>query len=964
MKMKTLVGSLALLGLATHVFAQQAPEQRVTITGSSIKRIASEGALPVQVISRAEIERTGVSSTEALIANLNINGTGLDNLASNADVVAGAQRANNGASSANLRSQGPSATLVLLNGRRLAAHGLTGTAVDLNSIPFAAIERVEILKDGASAIYGTDAIGGVINFILRQNVEGATVAASTDITVDGGGDIHRASVTAGYGNLETQRFNLMAVLSVSEAKALRGAERDFVNTFQPNRGLSVDTRGTPFGTIFPIGIGPNTPSGTLLGNNAAGSPFLPNSTTVRASGGVNVLDLPGGPGCGVIDGQGPYDERLWNAPTAALACAWDTGRAAVLQQPVESFNLVTRGVLRLGNHQLVVEAVGAKVDSAKRFSNIQLIPNTTGNNAAYPRNANSQATYDEIFNRLVAVFPSLQSRSGLPIAFRWRCIECGPREIETSTRTGRIFVGADGPLMGGWDYRTGASSSYSKSQSTLGGGYYYRGTAGNGTIIGPGLVTALNTGLLNPFLFPGQSQSAAGLAELERGSARGTTLYGGKYTVDQVDFSATGPLLKFGGGEVMAAAGVDVRKEKFEFNGDARAASARPVILGAPFDDANAVSGVSRDIKAVYAELLIPFGKQFEVTLAARRDDYTIFGATTNPKVAFRWQPSKQVLLRGSYNEGFRVPNFNQIYNGIQDSVYFGGDVSDPATCPLRDSQNTPLVDPSTPGCAAFGGNVRNRGSTDLRPETSKQWGLGVVFEPIDDLSIGIDWWQINRIDTISLPSVLTLFRNPQTFSKLFLRDANNVLQVIDQPFVNNGETQTAGIDVSVRAGTRVQAARVVFGADISYLLQKKSRLVTGQPFGPSELGVFSFADDLGLRWKHTAFATATIGDWSGTVTQVYRSGYAQQVLPGVRANRISPTDFNPKVDAYEIFHLMFSYKGIKGLTINAGVKNIFNEHPPLSNSYDSSGGSGSSWEPRVADPRGRSWVLGVEYKF
>lgn len=263
MKLKTLVSGLALMGLATHALAQ-APEQRVTITGSSIKRIASEGALPVQVVSRAEIERQGIASTEALIATLNINGTGLDNLASQADVVAGAQRANNGASSANLRSQGPSSTLVLLNGRRLAAHGLTGTAVDLNSIPFAAIERVEILKDGASAIYGTDAIGGVINFILRQNVEGVTVAASTDVTVDGGGDIHKGSITAGFGDLDSQRFNVMAVLAFSDAKALRGSQRDFVNTFQPNRGLSVDTRGTPFGTIFPIGVGPNTPNGTLL----------------------------------------------------------------------------------------------------------------------------------------------------------------------------------------------------------------------------------------------------------------------------------------------------------------------------------------------------------------------------------------------------------------------------------------------------------------------------------------------------------------------------------------------------------------------------------------------------------------------------------------------------------------------------------------------------------------------------
>ena len=172
MKLKALVGSLALLGLATHSFAQVAAEQRVTITGSSIKRIASEGALPLQVITRAEIEREGITSAEQVVMMLSTNGNGLDNLASNADVVSGAQRGNNGASSANLRGQGANATLILLNGRRVAAHGLSGGVIDLNQIPMSAVERIEVLKDGASAIYGTDAIGGVINFILRTNFTG------------------------------------------------------------------------------------------------------------------------------------------------------------------------------------------------------------------------------------------------------------------------------------------------------------------------------------------------------------------------------------------------------------------------------------------------------------------------------------------------------------------------------------------------------------------------------------------------------------------------------------------------------------------------------------------------------------------------------------------------------------------------------------------------------------------------
>ena len=153
MRLKTIVSSLVLLGMASHVVAQSAaPEQRVTITGSSIKRIASEGALPIQVITASELDRKGITNAEQLIMDLSTNGNGLDNLASNADVVGGAQRGNNGATSANLRGQGSNATLILLNGRRVAAHGLNGGVVDLNQIPMAAIERVEILKDGANPI--------------------------------------------------------------------------------------------------------------------------------------------------------------------------------------------------------------------------------------------------------------------------------------------------------------------------------------------------------------------------------------------------------------------------------------------------------------------------------------------------------------------------------------------------------------------------------------------------------------------------------------------------------------------------------------------------------------------------------------------------------------------------------------------------------------------------------------------
>lgn len=159
----------------------------VSVTGSRIKRTDIETQLPITVMKKQQIDALGISSAEQLMMYLNIAGNGSDNLASNAGIVSGVdQRGNNGVSAANLRGQGADATLVLLNGRRVAAHGLKGRVVDLNSIPFAAIERVEVLRDGASAIYGTDAIGGVINFITKSDYQGAEVSAFVDSAEAGG----------------------------------------------------------------------------------------------------------------------------------------------------------------------------------------------------------------------------------------------------------------------------------------------------------------------------------------------------------------------------------------------------------------------------------------------------------------------------------------------------------------------------------------------------------------------------------------------------------------------------------------------------------------------------------------------------------------------------------------------------------------------------------------------------------
>jgi iron complex outermembrane recepter protein len=968
---KTLIALLTFTSLTAPAFAQDAvtnaaddtakEDKPIIVTGSRIKRMVEDSPLPLQVITTQELKREGINSPEQLVSYLSTNGTGLDNLASNADVVSGQARGNNGASSANLRGQGAGATLVLLNGRRVAAHGLNGGAVDVNQIPFAAVERVEILKDGASAIYGTDAIGGVMNFILKKDYTGFGVTGFVDATQKGGGNIYRTSAIAGYGDLDEDGFNIMGTVSYSWNKALRGDQRKFVNTFQPDRGLSVDTRGTPFATFIPL-------AGTAYTN--ANAPLIPGRTDgLRYSGGINLLDLPGAEGCGVVDGQAPYDAALWAFPQAAFACAWDTGRAAVLQQPLETLTYVTRGVVKLGDHEISAEFTGSKADAAKRFSNLQITPNTSTQNYAYRRNASNASTFDALATRLTAAFPTFgPALATTPaLSYRWRCIECGPREIETSTKTSRFFLGMDGPIAGDWEYKAGASYATSSSKSKLGTGYYFRGTLANGApdptapiaagAPGPGIIGVLNSGLLNPFLFPGQTQSQQALDMLKSVSAEGVTLYGGRYAVLQLDYSVSGSLFELPGGKAQAAIGIDYRQEKYKFNGDARAAASRPVIIAAPFDDGNALAGVKRDIKAVYAEVLLPIVDTFELTGAVRLDDYTGFGTTVNPKFSFKYKPIRQIMFRGSYNTGFRAPSFNQIFNGVSEAIYTGRDLADPARCP----GGVPTL--TIPNCQAIQPNIINGGRIDLGPETAKQGSLGVVFTPTPKLTLSVDWWRINREDTIQLIPLRTLLQNYSIFQDSFIRDGSGTITAVDQRIQNAGQSTTQGLEFMGRFGGDLGSASWNVGMDGTYLLKKKERVFANQPYR-DQIGKFDFGTDLGLRWKHNAFISLNKGDWGGSFSQVYRSGYDNQILPGVADGTVNPPNDSDKVKPYVTYNFSLSYEGFSGLRVTAGVKNVFDKDPPFAVAYDSNTGAGSSWEPRVADPRGRAFTLLLDYKF
>src|SRR5258706_3690003 len=351
-----LAQALSLIFVVGSAWAQQDVQrgERIEITGSSIKRVQDEGALPVQVITRQDIERRGFVNAEQLLMSITANGTGADNLSSNVGIQLGTtDRNNNGNSSANLRGLGASSTLVLLNGRRIAVHGAKGNAVDLNSIPLATVERVEILKDGASAIYGTDAIGGVVNFILRKDYQGVEISAATDITEDGGGNIHRGSISAGWGSLSKDRWNVMGSLMYDKQEILRGDQRDFHNGYQPDRGLSPDTVGAPFATL-------RIQAGSALPAN-----FTLPATGTQAYTRANLLSFQGNCAAGGSD-MSQYQYVLWGSPGFRYACAWDYGGAEGIIQPPGRTPGVARGSFQINNDTTAfLEIVGSRTEARK-----------------------------------------------------------------------------------------------------------------------------------------------------------------------------------------------------------------------------------------------------------------------------------------------------------------------------------------------------------------------------------------------------------------------------------------------------------------------------------------------------------------------------------------------------------------------------------------------------------------------
>ena len=932
MKLTTIAKCIALIGVSSAatgvVFAQDKPVetvQKVEITGSSIKRIQKEGALPIQLISREDILRAGITSAEQLVASLSGNGNGIDNMTTNQGgdfLNSTADRAhNNGASGASLRGLGAQYTLVLLNGRRISTHGLNGKSVDLNSVPLAAVDRVEILKDGASAIYGTDAIGGVINFILRKDYQGLEATLFSDTTQHGGGNIYRGSMLFGIGDLSSDKFNLMASLTYDTNDRLRGSQRDFHKGFQPDRGLAIDTTGTPYATIGRAG-------GTALSSNFT----LPGDSQSYSK--ANLLGLQGK--CNSVPDMYAYRGDITGFNANNKACSYDYGKQWSLMQPVDRINLVSRGTFALTEkHTMFAEVIASQTKSAVEYTPIQIT--TAGGGANYPafiKDANGNTIRAPYYQDLTGLVPGFDNTKSERI--RWRCLPCGPRQQETTADAYRALLGMEGEISG-WDYKLGVSASKSKASTILGDGYMFQDK----------LTAAVATGLINPFLLPGQTQTAQAMELINGAKAKGSALYGGEAGVTQLDGTFSRELLNLPAGPLGVAVGFDIRKENYRFNQtESNYSPINGVAAPASLDK------VSRDIKALFAELQIPIVKDLEMQLAVRRDQYNDFGSTVNPKAGVRWQPMQQVMFRGSYSTGFHAPDFDPLFGGAI-TGQFNSDINDPILCPTGKEAT---------GCG-IRPEILTSSNPNLKPEKSKQLSFGFVISPLPWLTSSIDFWRINLTDRISSLSGLALINNYNKYKQYVIRDSGGEISSVEAPFLNLAGDRAQGVDLNVTANFKTDMGRWTASIDGSYLDSYKSRYSDSDPWTErvGNFGDASFGWDLKLRWKHSANINWSQGPWSISATQNYSGGYRAET-DGYGAgftSSLAPTT----VKAYSTYNLSASYSAFKNLTLSAGIKNLFDTKPPFS-SHNVDNVAGAGWDGRVGDPRLRAFTLRANYKF
>jgi len=969
---------LAVLAMSQQLaLAQDAAKlDRVEVTGSLIKRTDKETPAVVQTITAEQIRKSGFGTVEELLrAN-----SAMDSAGSIQDGAASGFV--NGLATISMRGMGAQGTLVLINGRRMAPAANVdvnfgrGTLLNINTIPKGAIERIEILKDGASALYGSDAMAGVVNYILKKEYEGLEASAGYGSTDAGVGQTANASLSYGFGNLEEKGFNVFGGLELSKRDQVMHSElkdKGLYDHYNVYRNLNGETT-----RFTPDSVASRWANYYRVPPSLAGStPLDGRSVANNDVNGANFLgSMPGCPaeltvGQGVPNRPAGFTNAQASLRNGMCRYVLDNKAEAISEQ--ERIGGTLRANLKLssrwtGYADLMLGRTKSTAQAAERAMTTTLASQQVPNVVITPKLDGTLAQQGGII--LPVNHPDNPTRNSAnpePVQLIYRFHDLPALDITEQTAT-RLALGLEGSL-GEWDLDTALLYSRMDNQRTQ--------------------TNRLRASLLNAsiasgtYRFNGEVNNAAALA-----SVASDAINEGDSSILSLDVRAGRELFALAGGQASLAVGAEARREEFNSNADDNYRAGDYIGLVA-----NLASG-KRDAYAAFGELSLPVAKTLELQTALRFENYSDFGSSTTGKLGFKWSVLPQLLImRGTASTGFRAPAISQIgnastvsFNNNQEKRYF-----DPLRCDSSNAANpiSRADPPDLRDCNLLnftqGVPVANRpgnlptlisANPDLKPETSKSASMGFVFSPTRNFDLGLSYWYVERNKEIRLQrsqDILDAYlanpanssqvvRNPNPATWLPGQANSGPILAVIRKYDNYNWTKTTGLDFDLNAKFPTQEiGRFTFSLFGTLTKRFQEQILSGTTprdlLGSSTAEVPKIKANVRLGWD--------IGDWSSWVrhnhtSQLTRIGTTAPCLTSSTAAGVYRRENGScYVGAERSWDMGVSFSGFKGWVLAANVLNLTDDYGrsidiPSSFNY---------WDSGTASQVGRRYNVSVSYK-
>ncbi|MBK9623961.1 MAG: TonB-dependent receptor [Rhodocyclaceae bacterium] len=986
-KTQMAVAVVGALSIVSSALAQTAAPERVTVTGSNIKRVSVEGSQPIEVITAKDIQQSGAKTVLELMKT--VTALGADGQNDNS----GQNSFSSGVATASLRSLGATSTLILINGRRMTPSAYANpnlgasTIYDLNTIPLSAIDRVEILKDGASAVYGSDAVGGVINFITKTDYQGFEVNTRMGFNDDGEFARRAVTISAGFGDLNSNGWNFLVSGDFSQRDSTMMA--DGSNDIQADQYNQINLRGNPFSSslsAYPVFYKEN---GT---NNAAanGTRSFPTATPTTVVSIVTagcpadrlLTVTPGATGTGVV-----YGIAATSALTGKSFCNFNNDLYTEMQSKGDDAAFMAHGTLRLGSSMTAfTELAYSKSDRT------YILPARTIDGLAPVTNflvGGVGASFQAILPIGHPDNPFNADATPRAAAVRYR-FENHPGGTDLTNEQYRVLLGIKGTI-GTWDWEAAYLWNRTEREETRHGFLYL--PVLRQLLTGRTLASIANDPAISPDI------TALAFAEIK-----------------QYDFKATTEFGSLGGGPIGFATGMEFRNEAIGVSADPKHANGD--IMGFATTQ---IFG-DRDVKSAFFEFRTPWMRTFETDFAGRFDKYPGIATSFVPKVGFKWTVMDNFVVRGSYAEGFRAPAVSQVSPGGAQSFLNG--LHDPLRC--EQDGTTPKPNGGTAlDCAKSVSSV-GVANPALKPEDSKSWTFGMIYSPTSNIDMLVDVFDIIKKGEVARGAAQDILDHPnnyppgsitrETSPVLLLTDAlgnpipgTGPLISVARPWVNQGSTEIHGFDLEIRMrnslGEYGKLSSSLKGTYLlRYLREEQPGLPTWNAVGTSGgLADWATSSDTIPRLKLRIASALEVGghtftgavNYVSSISQIRRfdgfggtngttytyngstchwGGAAEANLGGRSVLGVAATATNGRntyiayhpdctVPAWATYDLGYQYKGIKNLTLGIQVSNILDTKAPYTPTTDATT-IAEGYDPGLHDNRGRYFLLSAGYKF